>query len=56
MINEENHAVPVHTASPDGQTIVQYMEQISEAAGVRTRYHQGDVQVGGFQVVTAAAR
>ena len=56
MINEENHAIPVQAASHDGQTIVRYMEQISEAAGLRTRYHQGDAQVGGFQVVTAAAR
>ena len=56
MINEENHAIPVQAASHDGQTVVQYMEQISEAAGLRTRYHQGDVQVGGFRVVTAAAR
>ena len=56
MINEENHAIPVQAASHDGQTVVQYMEQIGEAAGLRTRYHQGDVQVGGFGVVTAAAR
>jgi poly-gamma-glutamate capsule biosynthesis protein CapA/YwtB (metallophosphatase superfamily) len=56
MLNEENHAIPVKAASPEGQAIVQYMEQISETAGMRTRYHQSDLQVGRFQVVTAAAR
>jgi hypothetical protein len=32
------------------------MDQISEAAGLQTRDQQGKLEVGGFQVVAAAAR
>jgi hypothetical protein len=56
LINEENHAVPLQPTSDDGQTVVHYMDLISEAACLRTRYELGSRQVGGYQVVTAAAR
>jgi hypothetical protein len=43
---------PAVTASLYGA----YMDQISEAAGLQTRDQQGKLEVGGFQVVAAAAR
>ena len=55
MINGDNHAVPVDPASPDGEAIVNYMREISRAAGLKTRYRCGERRVGDFGLVTAVA-
>lgn len=52
LINQENHAVPLHLESEDGQRVLQYMHQTTAAAGLTTQYVPGE-KVGGFQSVMA---
>ena len=52
LIDQYNHAVPLHLHREEGERVLQYMGQITAAAGFTTQYLPGE-KVGGFQVAMA---
>ena len=44
LINAENQAVPLRSASADFHRIKAYVKQISETTGLRTRYEDGQTR------------
>jgi poly-gamma-glutamate synthesis protein (capsule biosynthesis protein) len=52
LINLENHAVPLPLDSGDGGRVLQYMREITAAAGLSTQYVPGE-KVAGFRSAMA---